>query len=89
MIDRQDCLLQVSDNGWITAKIFFTWLRDTFIPKTSHIKKPLLLLVDGHISHTALSETSEICEVNGINLYCLLPHASQLTQPLYQAFFGS
>ena len=89
LIYRQACLLQVSDNGWITAAIFHAWLRDTFIPKTQEIKKPLLLLVDGHVSHTSLLETSLICEKNGIILYCLMAHASHVIQPLDQDFFGS
>ncbi|XP_005096053.1 uncharacterized protein LOC101849918 [Aplysia californica] len=84
-----DALVQVSENGWITAAIFFAWLRDTFIPETMHIKKPLLLLVDGHICHTSLYETSEICEDNGIILYCLLAHSSHLMQSLDQTFYGS
>ncbi|GFN99800.1 tigger transposable element-derived protein 6-like protein [Plakobranchus ocellatus] len=78
-----------SDNGWMTAAIFYSWLRDVFIPATKSIKKPLLLLVDGHASHTSLIETSHICEKNGIILYCFVAHASHLIQPLDQAFFGS
>ncbi|XP_012944713.1 uncharacterized protein LOC101864422 isoform X1 [Aplysia californica] len=84
-----ESLLQVSDNGRITSAIFFTWLRDSFIPATEQIEKPLLLLVDGHVSHKALVEISKICEENKVILYCLLPHASHLVQPLDQAFFGS
>ena len=82
-------VVQASDNGWMTAAIFYAWLQDVFIPQTQHVKKPLLLLVDGHTSHTSLVETSTLCQENGIILYCCVAHASHLIQPLDQAFFGS
>uniref|UniRef100_A0A2C9KFK5 HTH CENPB-type domain-containing protein n=1 Tax=Biomphalaria glabrata TaxID=6526 RepID=A0A2C9KFK5_BIOGL len=84
-----EALIQLSDKGWMTAAVFFTWLRDVFIPSTNHLTKPILLLVDGHASHTSLLETSTICHDNNIILYCLLPHASHIIQPLDQAFFSS
>ncbi|XP_013065756.2 uncharacterized protein LOC106054447 [Biomphalaria glabrata] len=84
-----DALLQVSDNGWVTSAIFYSWLRDIFIPSTNNLPKPIILLVDGHPSHTSLLETSVICSENKIILYCLLPHASHICQPLDQAFFGA
>ncbi|XP_059153207.1 uncharacterized protein LOC131938976 [Physella acuta] len=87
--DFPEAYLQVSDNGWITASIFHIWIRDCFLPSIVNIPKPVLLLVDGHTSHTSLVETLELCAENGIILYCLLPHASHLIQPLDQAFFGS
>ncbi|XP_059139407.1 uncharacterized protein LOC131927669 [Physella acuta] len=81
--------LQVSDNGWINAGIFHSWLRDSFIPSVQNVKKPVLLLVDGHTSHTSQLETSELCSDNDIILYCLLANASHLMQPLDQVFFGA
>ena len=50
----------------LLQQFFFSWLRDSFILQTQHIKETLLLLVDGHANHKALIETSEICEVNEI-----------------------
>ncbi|RUS90856.1 hypothetical protein EGW08_001363 [Elysia chlorotica] len=76
----------ISENGWMTATIFYEWLRDVFIPATQKIKKPVLLLVDGHTSHTSL-ETALICEQNGIILYCIPAHTSYLIEPLDQDFF--
>ena len=70
-----------SDNGWMTKKLFEKWLAEVFIPQTKDVKKPLLLLVDGHTSHQSI-RTSEVCAKNGIILYALLAHASHLLQPL-------
>uniref|UniRef100_A0A2C9LW81 HTH CENPB-type domain-containing protein n=1 Tax=Biomphalaria glabrata TaxID=6526 RepID=A0A2C9LW81_BIOGL len=87
--DFPEAILQVSSNGWITAAIFFTWMKEIFIPFTKDLPKPILLLVDCHTSHTPLLETSILCSENQIILYCLLPHASHVIQPLDQAFYGA
>uniref|UniRef100_A0A2C9KBT2 HTH CENPB-type domain-containing protein n=1 Tax=Biomphalaria glabrata TaxID=6526 RepID=A0A2C9KBT2_BIOGL len=83
-----EALLQLSDNGWITSAFFFSWLKHIFIPSTNHLPKPILLLVDSHTSHTSFLEISPICSQNNIILYCLLPHASDIIQPLNQAFLS-
>ncbi|GFO19616.1 LOW QUALITY PROTEIN: tigger transposable element-derived protein 6-like protein [Plakobranchus ocellatus] len=70
-----------SENGWINQNLFFEWLKLVFVPQTTHIKKPLLLLVDGHVSHQSL-QTSSLCDENQIILYCLPPHSSHILQPL-------
>uniref|UniRef100_A0A2C9KNC9 DDE-1 domain-containing protein n=1 Tax=Biomphalaria glabrata TaxID=6526 RepID=A0A2C9KNC9_BIOGL len=84
-----EALLQLSDNGWITSAFFFSWLKHIFIPSTNHLPKPILLLVDAHTSHTSFLEISPICSQNKIILYCLLPHASDIIQPLNQAFLST
>lgn len=52
-------------------------------------RKPIVLFVDGHCSHTSSLEISDVCSDNGIILYCLKSHASHLIQPLDQAVFGA
>uniref|UniRef100_A0A2C9LUB6 HTH CENPB-type domain-containing protein n=1 Tax=Biomphalaria glabrata TaxID=6526 RepID=A0A2C9LUB6_BIOGL len=84
-----EAVLQLSDNGLITSAFFFNWLKHIFIPSTNHLPKPILLLVDAHTSHTSFLEISPICSQNNIILYCLLPHASDIIQPLNQAFLGT
>ncbi|GFO42280.1 tigger transposable element-derived protein 6-like protein [Plakobranchus ocellatus] len=89
LADFPGALIQASDNGWITAPIFFKWLEECFIPAVKPLPKPVLLLVDGHPSHTSMVEITEICLENQVVLFCLLPHSSHLIQPLDQALFGS
>ncbi|GFO44056.1 tigger transposable element-derived protein 6-like protein [Plakobranchus ocellatus] len=89
LADFPGALIQASDNGWITAPIFLKWLEECFIPAVKPLPKPVLLLVDGHPSHTSMVEITEICLENQVMLFCLLPHASHLIQPLDQALFGS
>ena len=66
-----------------------TWQRDVFIKEVESVKKPLALFVDGHASHTALIETSDLCLKNNIVLYCLKSHASHIIQPIDLAFTGA
>ena len=46
----------------------------------------MILLLDGHDSHVDLS-VSKFCDENGIILFCLRQHTSNLTQPLDVGFF--
>ena len=64
------------------SELFLTWLRDVFIPSVEQrdVKKPIVLFVDGHSTHLNLA-VSELCKEHNILLYCLLEHASHLTQP--------
>ncbi|KAL8574765.1 hypothetical protein ACOMHN_035882 [Nucella lapillus] len=83
----EDAFFQKTPNGWITEEVFFTFLRDIFIPSLKS-KRPVVLFVDGHSSHHSMA-ISTLCEENGIILYCLKAHASHIIQPLDQAFFGT
>ncbi|XP_060603827.1 uncharacterized protein LOC132756711 [Ruditapes philippinarum] len=79
-----------SENGWMDSEVFISWLKEVFIPcvEARKVKKPILLLVDGHKTHITM-EASNICVENGIEMYCLLEHSSHLTQPLDLRLFGS
>ena len=79
----------ITPNGWITAHVFHTWLRDCFVPAVASKTKLVVLFVDGHASHTSALEIIDLCRENGIILYCLKSHALHLIQPLDQALFGA
>ena len=55
--------------------------------ETQNIEKPIILFVDGHSSHSTY-DAAMYCSQNGTVLYCLLPHASHLTQPLDVGVFS-
>ncbi|GFR72667.1 tigger transposable element-derived protein 6 [Elysia marginata] len=80
---------EITPNGWITGEVFLSWLRDVFLKEVQSVKKPLVLFVDSHASHTALIETSDLCREHNIVLYCLKSHASHILQPIDLAFIGS
>ncbi|GFO31344.1 tigger transposable element-derived protein 6-like protein [Plakobranchus ocellatus] len=70
-----------SESGWINQDLFYEWVKQVFVPQTAHVKKPLLLLLDGHVSHQSV-KTSALCDENGIQLHCLPPHSFHILQPL-------
>jgi len=79
-----------STNGWVDSELFATWLTEVFVPglNETKVKRPTVLLVDGHSTHLTL-KASDICRENGIILYCLLAHASHIMQHLELRFFSS
>ena len=83
----ENAVMGRSENGWMDSYLFYTWITETFHPSVQ-VKRPILLLVDGHSTHINL-ETSEFCRENGIVLYCLLEHASHIMQPLDLCLFSS
>ena len=85
----EEAVMGRSANGWMDSDLFATWLKTVFIPDIDQrqVKRPVILLVDGHSTHMTL-EASDICKDNGIILYCLLEHASHLIQPCDLRLFG-
>ena len=79
-----------SDNGWMDSEVYCDWLENIFIPAVNErkVKKPVLLLIDGHSTHVT-KKASDICIENGIEMYCLLEHASHVMQPLDLRLFSS
>jgi len=75
-----------SEKRWINTQLFYKWHEEHFIKCTATIR-PLVLLIDGHSSHLDI-DTSKLCKDNNILLYCLSPHSSHITQPLYVGFYG-
>ena len=80
---------ETTPNGWITGEVFLTCLRDVFIKEVESVKKPLALFVDGHASHTALIETSDLSLRTNIVFNCLKSHSSNIIQPIDLAFIGA
>jgi len=68
-------------SGWSEENIFYDWLCNQFIPAVKLIKKPVLLLMDGHRSHIS-TRIIKYCMDNEIHLECLPPHTTTILQPL-------
>lgn len=71
-----------SESGWMRSETFFEYVANSFNEwlTENNIKRPVLLLVDGHKSHLSM-ELSEFCRNNDIILYALLPNTTHITQP--------
>ena len=88
-VNPEDYDLGRSENGWMTADCFFEWLSNCFCPslKEKKVKFPIIILMDGHASHSNIA-VSSFARQNDIILYCFPAHASHVIQPLDLAFFG-
>ena len=75
-------------NGWISSDSFFTWFTSLFFSEIKDkVQFPIVVFMDGHVSHINLA-ISEFCQANNIILYCFLPHASHIVQPLDISVYG-
>lgn len=75
-------------SGWIQTNLFTKWF-EHFI---QHVKpsreSPILLLLDGHTSHTRNLELIDLARQNHVHLLSIPPHSSHKIQPLDKSFMG-
>jgi hypothetical protein len=74
-------------SAYVNSDIFFDWLKFHFLPRKMPGK--VLLIVDGHTSHTNNLEMLQFSEEKNIILLCLPPHTTHYLQPLDRGFFKS
>ncbi|XP_057312355.1 uncharacterized protein LOC130653871 [Hydractinia symbiolongicarpus] len=80
-------LNEVSDSGWINTELFMTYLKH-FAEHTKPTKDDrVLLILDGHKSHTKNIGLIDFARDNGIEIVSLPPHTSHKLQPLDRTFF--
>lgn len=64
------------------------WLENLFIPLTSHLNRPLLLIIDGHAAHISL-KIINLLKANQIICLMLPSHSTHALQPLDVVVFNS
>lgn len=75
-------------SGWIQQHIFSQWLQHFIdIVKPSR-EDPVLLILDGHYSHTRNIDVIEAGRKNCVTILCIPPHTSHKMQPLDLAFMS-
>ena len=78
---------QCSENGWIDSDLFLEFLKH-FVTYTKCSKDSLVLLIlDGHKTHTKNLTTIDYACDNGVVILSLPPHTSHKLQPLDRSFF--
>ena len=75
-----------SDTGWINANLFLEWFK--FFIQQIPSARPILLIQDGHTSHTSI-DLIELARENNIHLLCLPPHTTHVLQLLDVGVFKS
>ena len=77
----------LSEKGWMDGELFEEWFKHHFLVHAPPAQ-PLLLLVDGHVSHYYLNVLRMAAEEE-IIIFCLPPHTTHLLQPLDNGLFAS
>ncbi|CAH1992695.1 unnamed protein product [Acanthoscelides obtectus] len=76
-------------SGWIQTEIFTKWF-DHFLERTNPTKdSPVLLILDGHHTHTRNIDVVIKARENFVTILCLPPHTSHKMQPLDKTFMGA
>lgn len=78
--------VEVSDSGWITTELFMKWFESFIIFSKATKESPVLLLLDGHSTHTKNLDLILRARENGVILLCFPPHTSHRIQPLDVSF---
>ena len=76
-----------SDSGWIETSLFLTWIKHFGKYSNASKNNQVLLILDGHKTHTKNIELIEFARENGITVLSLPPHTSHKLQPLDRTFF--
>lgn len=83
--------IATSPSGWIDTEIFAAWFQDTFVPQAKKRRlndKPILLNLDGHISHET-DTLKEIAHAHDIIVFCFPSKTTHKTQPLDVGVFSA
>ena len=81
-----DTLFACSESDWINSSLYLLWFH--FFLEHIPPVRPVLLLQDGHASHTSI-EVLELARANNIHLLCLPAHTTHVLQPLDVGVFKS
>ncbi|XP_069705674.1 uncharacterized protein [Periplaneta americana] len=76
-----------TESGWITSKVFVEWLKffiDYVQPKND---RKVLLIMDGHSTHTKNLEAIELARKSGVIMVSIPAHTTHRLQPLDVGFF--
>ncbi|CAI6356829.1 unnamed protein product [Macrosiphum euphorbiae] len=73
--------VECHETGWITSELFFKWFMKFIAFSRATKEDPVLLLFDGHSSHTKNLPVINATRENGVVLLCFPPHCSHKLQP--------
>ena len=80
----------MSKSGWIVGDNFLDWFGSAFVSAVYHLlqSRPVVLFVDGHHSHLALS-LIKLAKEKGVHLFCIPPHTTHIATWVSMALLSS
>lgn len=83
-----ESIFRCQQSGWISSEAFLDWF-DHFVSTTKPSESdPVLLILDGHFSHTRNLHLINRARECHVNIICLPPHTTHKLQPLDKTFMG-
>lgn len=79
----------VHPSGWIQHNLFTQWFQHFIQFVKPSENDPVLLILDGHYSHTRNMDVIELARENHVSIISLPPHSTHKLQPLDKTFMGS
>lgn len=76
------------ESGWMNSEIFCKWLQHFIDTVHPSVDNKVLLLLDGHASHTKNLEAINMARASGVIMLSIPPHCSHRLQPLDVSFYG-
>lgn len=73
-------------SGWMQLDIFTSWFEHFINHTKPTTQDPVLLILDGHMTHTKNLTVIEKARQNNVTILCLPPHCSHKLQPLDRSF---
>ncbi|KAK7479750.1 hypothetical protein BaRGS_00029026 [Batillaria attramentaria] len=71
----------------MTQEKFLEWLQHFINTVRPSVENKVLLILDGHSSHTGSLAAIDLARENGVVMLCLPPHTTNKLQPLDISFF--
>ena len=79
-------IVEAHKSGWMQSDIFVKWFKHFCQCCNPTADKPVLLILDGHKTHTQNLEFINMARERSVVVLCLPPHCSHRLQPLDVAF---
>ncbi|KAJ4427599.1 hypothetical protein ANN_25247 [Periplaneta americana] len=81
----KDSIGEAQSNGWMTSQLFLKWMQHFAHYANPSVQNPVLLILDGHISHKDL-EVITYARNQNIHMLSTPPHTTHKLQPLDRVF---
>lgn len=75
-------------SGWIQLSTFSEWFEHFVENVKPTLDDPVLLIIDGHYSHTKNIDVIDRAREKGVRIVCLPPHTTHRLQPLDVSFMA-
>ena len=73
-------------SGWMQTDLFTDWFHHFLAFAKPTESKPVLLILDGHATHTKNIALIDLARQNNVHIICLPPHCTHRLQPLDVTF---